>query len=154
MIEERLFSIFTRLKEHCIAEFVLQGTLGSRAYALKPNMAPIRFGVDNRLIPLPLLGLHKTGFMSLETAVSHGQIVAVFVGSEGYIDSIDAEFDIDFANIEKPDFLWLEIVSRQYRHYEAYLIKRTEGEPELEVIPNDKINPGESFYTEIFKLHS
>lgn len=154
-MKERLLIMFDRLRSHCIVDFELNGALGSRAYALKSNMAPIRFDVNNLRLPLPLLGLHDRGYMKLQTAVSFGQIVAVFVASEGYIDNSDVfDFTIDWANVDKPDFLWLELVSRQLRHYEAFFINRSSGDPELEQIPQDKIQTGTTLFTEMFKLHS
>ena len=154
-MRDRILTMFDRLKSHCIVDFELTGSLGARAYALKPNMAPIRFDIHKMRIPLPLLGLHDQGYMKLKTAVSFGQIVAVFVGSEGFIDSFDMfDVTIDFANIDKPDFLWLEIISRQVRHYEAFFIQRASGDPELEQIPDDKIHTGTTVFTDMFKLHS
>ena len=152
---EHLTVMYERLKGHCLVDFELNGTLGSRVYALKPNMAPIRFDLSSGMLPLPLLGLHDKGYIPLNSAVNKGLIIAVFVGSEGFVDNSNfSDITIDWANIDRPDFLWLEMVSRQFRRYEAYRIIREESIPELEQIPDEKIHVGPAPYSDIFKLHS
>ncbi|NOQ49896.1 MAG: hypothetical protein GQ553_04465 [Nitrosomonadaceae bacterium] len=88
ILNERLTEMYERMRNQCLADFELNGSLGSRSYALKPNMAPIRFDLRKMMLPLPLLGLHNKGHMSLKAAVNMGQIVAVFVGQYLDIDLI------------------------------------------------------------------
>jgi hypothetical protein len=155
MIRDRLTEMYKRMRDQCLADFELNGSLGSRCYALKPNMAPIRFNFQKMMLPLPLLGLHDSGYMSLKTAINTGQIVAVFVGSEGFMDDPEAQdITIDWAHIGVSDFLWFEIISRYLRYYEAFYITRSGLTPELEQIPHGKIKIGQSDYAEMFKLHS
>ncbi len=155
ILNERLTEMYERMRNQCLADFELNGSLGSRSYALKPNMAPIRFDLRKMMLPLPLLGLHNKGYMSLKAAVNMGQIVAVFVGSEGFMDNPEAhDITIDWANIGISDFLWFEIVSRHLRHYEAFHITRSGLTPELEQISPENIKTGPSNYVDVFKLHS
>lgn len=155
MINDRLMEMYDRMSNQCLADFELNGTLGSRCYALKPNMAPIRFSLQKMMLPLPLLGLHDSGYMSLKAAVNIGQIVAVFVGSEGFMDNPDVhDITIDWANIGTPDFLWFEIVSRHLHYYEAFHITRSGLAPELKKISPENIKTGSSPYVQVFKLHS
>lgn len=155
MINDRLMEMYERMSNQCLADFELNGSLGSRCYALKPNMAPIRFSLQKMVLPLPLLGLSNSGHITLKAAVNMGQIVAVFVGSEGYMDDPDLhDITIDWANIDKTDFLWFEIVSRHFRYYEAFHIIRSGLTPELKPMQHDRIKTGSTPYGEVFKLHS
>jgi hypothetical protein len=155
IINDRLTEMYGRMRNQCLADFELNGSLGSRCYALKPNMAPIRFNLQKMMLPLPLLGLHDSGYMPLKAAINTGQIVAVFVGREGFMDDPESQdITIDWAHIGVSDFLWFEIVGRHLRHYEAFHIVRSGLTPELEQIPPEKIKTGPSDYVEMFKLHS
>lgn len=154
-MNEKLMEIYSRMRDQCLADFQLYGTLGSRCLAIKPNLAPIRFSLDNMMLPLPLLGLHDSGHMTLKAAVNIGQIVAVFVGSEGYMDDpYEDDPTIDWANIHRTNFLWFEIISRYLQHYEAFHIIRSGVTPELRPMEKSKIKVAETPYGKAFRLHS
>lgn len=154
-LEDKLDFLFETLKQLAIDKFKLAGSIGTETMAIRPNMSPIRFDIAKKLLPLAMWpGGHK-GYTTLDRAANLGLIIAAFIASEGNIDD-HKRFDIkpDWANFEKPDFLWFELASRSYERYEAYHIDRSGPEPELKRIPENKIRIKKRIFKDTFKLHS